>query len=191
MELLKNKMNRVHSLSDETWQEFKSLLELRQYPSKHKLNTIGQKATKGYFLIDGFVRVYMVSESGKEVNRHIYPSGSFIAAFTSLILQKKSHVEIECLTDCKIVEFNYFKFLKLLDYRMDLSIMHRKNLEKFYIALEKRELESASLDATDRYLALIKRVPKIELSISQKQIAAHLGITTVQLSRIKKRILTS
>ena len=88
--------------------------------TKYKLNTIGQRATKGYFLIDGFVRTYMISENGKEINRHIYPSGSFIAAFTSLILQKGSHTEIECLTDCKIVEYNYFKFLKI-DYLLHVT----------------------------------------------------------------------
>lgn len=184
MELLKKKMNSIYPLSDETWKELETLLKYKQHPTKYKLNTIGQRATKGYFLIDGFVRTYMISENGKEINRHIYPSGSFIAAFTSLILQKGSHTEIECLTDCKIVEYNYFKFLKILDYRIDLSIMHRKNLEKFYIALEKRELELATLNATDRYLALIKRIPKIDQHVSQKQIAAHLGITSVQLSRI-------
>ena len=188
MELLKKKMNRIYPLSEETWKEYSSLLNYKQYPSKHKFCKLGQRATKGYFLIDGYVRVYMISENGTETNKYLYPSGSFFAAFTSLITQNPSKVEIECLTDCEIVEFNYYDFIKLSNTRMDISILQRKNLEKFYIGLEKRELELASLNATDRYLALIKRMPKIETKVSQKNIALHLGITTVQLSRLKRNL---
>ena len=190
MELMRNKMNKIHPLSDETWNEFSSLLKYKQYPSKHKLCKLGQRATDGYFLIDGFIRVYLISENGVETNKHIYPSGSFVASFTSLILQNKSIVEIECLTECKIVEFNYADFIKLSNSRMDLCIMQRKNLEKFYVGLEKRELEYVFLNSTERYLALIKRIPKIETKISQKNIALHLGITTVQLSRLKRNLRT-
>ena len=45
-----------------------------------------------------------------------------------------------------------------------------------------------SLDATARYLQLLKQNPTIEDSISQYHIASYLGITAVQLSRIRKKI---
>ena len=44
------------------------------------------------------------------------------------------------------------------------------------------------MDATQRYLKLCKKIPDIESLIPQYQIASYLGITPVQLSRIRKKM---
>ena len=191
MDFLKEKMNTIYPLTDETWNRFKTMLVIKEYPARHELSVIGEKATKAFFSLEGFTRSHMVSKKGKEINCHIFPAGSFFAAFTSLILKKDAKEGLVCITKCKVIEFDYTDFLKLVDQNLDMSIMHRKNLEKFYIALEKRELELASLTATERYLALIKRMPEIGLQVSQKHIAAHIGITHIQLSRLKKKLRSS
>ena len=53
---------------------------------------------------------------------------------------------------------------------------------------ERRSLELMSLNATERYLNLRKRIPNIDELIPQFQIASFLNITPVQLSRVRKKL---
>ena len=43
-------------------------------------------------------------------------------------------------------------------------------------------------NATERYLELLSKHPKIDQRIQQLQLASHLGITPTQLSRIRKEL---
>lgn len=53
---------------------------------------------------------------------------------------------------------------------------------------EQREISLVMENATERYLTLLKKHPNIDHRIPQLHIAAHLGITPTQLSRIKKSL---
>jgi CRP/FNR family transcriptional regulator, anaerobic regulatory protein len=44
------------------------------------------------------------------------------------------------------------------------------------------------MTAEDRYLAFLKKHPKIELRIPQRLVASYLGISPEFLSKIKKRL---
>ena len=61
--------------------------------------------------------------------------------------------------------------------------------EIFYASLENRTIELATLTAKDRYIKLKNRIPNIDNLIPQYHIASHLGITPIQLSRIRRDLL--
>ena len=61
-----------------------------------------------------------------------------------------------------------------------------KMLEHAYIKLEKTVISLGTKDAKERYLSLLNRLTGIEDLIPQYQIASYLGITPIQLSRIRK-----
>ena len=65
---------------------------------------------------------------------------------------------------------------------------HHKMLQFYFIGLENKVIELGSLTATERYLNFKKRFTTIENLIPQYQIASILGITPIQLSRIRKEI---
>ena len=94
----------------------------------------------------------------------------------------------ETLSDCKIYEVDYHKFMQLCDKNPKLKDLYTRVLEVLYIKYEKRLVEMISMDATCRYLELRRQNPNIDKLISQYHIASYLGITPVQLSRIKKKI---
>jgi hypothetical protein len=52
---------------------------------------------------------------------------------------------------------------------------------------EKRLVELISQNAKERYSALQKQIPEVDELIPQFHIASYLGITPVQLSRIRKK----
>jgi CRP-like cAMP-binding protein len=73
----------------------------------------------------------------------------------------------------------------------EIALIYSKVLEENFIKLEVGNIQLATMSATERYLALRKRIPRIDNYISQFHIASHLGITPIQLSRIRKGLLTS
>ncbi|MGK0308748.1 MAG: CRP-like cAMP-binding protein [Urechidicola sp.] len=185
MDKLIEQINKTHPLSRESWIKLNPLIEIKNYSAKEKIVEIGNRTDHFYFLFYGIVRSYEIRNS-KEYSCFIFHDNNYFAAFPALITKKKSFIAIECLTECRIVSCNYYDFIKLTENSLELNILYRKILESFFISTEKREIELISLLAIDRYLTLKKRIPKIDNLISQKQIASHLGISSVQLSRLKK-----
>ncbi len=183
------RINNTHPISENSLNELQKLVEIKTYPPNYKLVEPGKFSDKAYYLLKGVAKSYCTTQKGKKVNSALYTDNSYIAELTSLILGVPSSIStLETITTCTVIEGSYSKYIKLTETHKDLSILHRKNLENFYIILQKQDLDLANLNATERYLKLIKDEPKIETLITQKNIAAHLGITQVQLSRIKKEI---
>lgn len=190
MDKLIEQINKTHTLSRKSWVKLNPLIEVKTYSAKDKIVEIGNRTHHIYFLFSGIVRSYEV-RNNKEYSGFLFHDNNYFAAFPALITKEKSSITIECLTQCEIVSCNYYDFLKLTENSLELNILYRKILENFFISTEKREIELISLLAIDRYLALKKRIPKIDNLISQKQIAYHLGISSVQLSRLKKEQYSS
>ncbi len=65
-----------------------------------------------------------------------------------------------------------------------------KILQHLYDDLQKTIINLGTLNAKERYLKLLKRISGIEDLIPQYQIASFLGITPIQLSRIRKSIIS-
>jgi CRP-like cAMP-binding protein len=188
IELIKQ-INDTHPISKTTWKRISELIEINEYEAKHKIVEIGKKTNYIYFIFSGIVRAYTIFNK-KEYNNFLLNDNNYFAAFPALISQEPSSMGIECLTNCKIASCNYSEILKLTENSIELNILYRKIFENFIISMDNREIELISLWASDRYLALKKRIPNIDNLISQKHIAAHLGITTVQLSRLKRELIS-
>lgn len=191
MEELYSYINQFISLSKEAEKEFERILTFSQYPSGTMLCKLGEVPTQVYFIRSGIVRGFAMSKKGTIYNRAIYKSNEFMASLTALIMKKKAELAIECLTDCEIIETNYYEFLKLGEKFPEIAKIYTKVLEENFIKLEFSNVQLATLNATERYLALRKRIPHIDNQISQYHIASHLGITPIQLSRIRKSLLYS
>ena len=63
--------------------------------------------------------------------------------------------------------------------------MHRKNLERTIVSLQKRILNQLQLTSKDRYYLFLKQHPEIEKFAQNYHIASYLGITQQSLSRIR------
>jgi CRP-like cAMP-binding protein len=186
-----NYIKSVHPLSNQTVNKFCEILTEKRYFTKDLISEIGVTPKKISFLKSGIARLYMISPKGNEYNKAIFTSGDFIGSLSALIKNKPSIYTIECLTECTVFECDYTTFIALVETNNDLATLHRKNLEKQYITIYNRNLEFLTLDATQRYLNLRKKIPNIDTLIPQKQIANHLAITSIQLSRIRKKLQNS
>lgn len=177
----------IYSLPKETLIALRKKTEFKQFKKKEQLIKEGEYQTKFFFLISGIARAYIVDENGKEFTRSIFTAPSSIASLRALIKNTKSTVNFDCLTDCEFFVGNYYDFIELTKTNIDISNVYSRMLEKGFLRAENRVYE-LSLTAVEKYKLLQEQIPNIDNLIPQYHIASYLGVTNVQLSRIRKKM---
>ena len=181
-------LNSFVNISEETFTKIQNITTFKKIEAGIQVVKLGEVPSKLYMLVSGIIRCYLSTESGKEFNKSFYLPISFVASLTALLKQKPSLFVFETLTDCKIYEVDYTEFMKLCNTDTSMNKLYSKVLEVVYTKYEKRLIELISLDAKERYIALRDQIKDVDLLIPQYHIASYLGITPVQLSRIRKKL---
>ncbi|ADR21692.1 Crp/Fnr family transcriptional regulator [Marivirga tractuosa] len=146
----------------------------------------GQYAKEIAFLESGYVRAYYINNEGKEYNKTFFAAPTIIGSYAALINKQPNVVAQQALTDCKIWKASFNKIEELSASNLEVERLRRIIAESYFLSNEKKEIEMALLDAEKRYQILQEEYPEIELKIPQYHIAAYLGISPTQLSRIRK-----
>jgi len=147
----------------------------------------GDHPKKIGFLSKGIVRIFFQNQDGEEFNKIFLQAPSLVAAYSSLISGNMNQVNIQCLSDCSMIEANYSEVLGLFDTHKGIESLNRKVVEQFFIETEKRQMSLIMLNASERYDLFRKEFPAYENYIPQYHIASYLGITPTQLSRIRAK----
>lgn len=147
----------------------------------------GEKGRKLAFLEKGLMRAFYQNDKGEEFNKLFFKTPAIVAAYSSLITKRATIINIQCLTDCEILEANFEDIVALYDEHRSIERLNRKIAEDFFVEKEKREMSLVMNDATERYELFQKEFPDLENSIAQYHIASYLGITPTQLSRIRAK----
>ncbi|AEH02189.1 Crp/Fnr family transcriptional regulator [Lacinutrix sp. 5H-3-7-4] len=153
-----------------------------------KLLNLGNISQKIYLITNGVVRSYVVFDDGKEVTKSLFDSIMFFASFNSLLNKKPSDTIYETITDCHIFEIDFGFFKRLCLENVSVLQFYSKFLEYLILEKEKTFLDITTKNAKERYLKLRDRIPNIDKIMPQYEIASCLGITPVQLSRIRSKL---
>jgi CRP-like cAMP-binding protein len=180
-------LNSFINISEEHIQVLIDNSEFKKVKAGTQLVKLGEVPSKVYMIVSGVIRCYLITESGKEYNKSFYLPISVFGSLTALVKKTPSKFVFEVLSDSKIYEMDYYKLMSLCESHMEFNTLYSRMLESVYTTYEKRLIELISLEAKDRYLELKKQIPNIESLIPQYHLASYLGITPIQLSRIRKK----
>jgi len=147
----------------------------------------GEKAKKLAFLEKGIMRVFYQNEAGEEFNKLFIKNPAIVAAYASLITKEPAIIDIQCLTECNILEATFEEIVSLYEEHPSIERLNRKIAEDFFVEKEKREMSLIVNDATERYALFLAEFPGLENDITQYHIASYLGITPTQLSRVRAK----
>jgi CRP-like cAMP-binding protein len=161
-----------------------AVLQKDHYYARH-----GKKAMKLAFLEKGLMRVFYQNKEAEEFNKLFIKNPAITAAYASLITKEPAIIDIQCLTECNILEATFEDIVSLYDEHPSIERLNRKIAEDFFVEKEKREMSLVVNDATERYALFLKEFPGLENHITQYHIASYLGITPTQLSRIRAKKL--
>jgi CRP-like cAMP-binding protein len=148
----------------------------------------GQYAKEIAFLETGIVRAFYINKKGQEYNKHFFVAPSIIGSYASLISKQENEVPQQALTDCKIWKAPFDQIEELSKNNSEIEHLRRVIAENIFLKHEKKEIEMALLDASERYLIFKQQFPDVERQIPQYHIASYLGVSPTQLSRVKRKI---
>lgn len=181
-------INAISPISNLTWLKISQLLTPEKILKDQYFAKQNQVAKKIGFLESGVVRAFFSNEAGKEYNKQFFVGPSIIGAYSSLLTSRPNLITQQALTDCMVYSCTYSDLVQLFDEHQDLERLVRKIAEYYFIEKEKKELDIVLLNATQRYLAFKDEFPSLEQLIPQYHIASYLGISAIQLSRIRKEL---
>lgn len=136
----------------------------------------------------GYLRAYYVTADGKEYNKHLFVGPAIIGDYASLLTGRPVELPQQALSDCVVWVAEYRALIELEPRLPDLVQLHRRFAEAMYLEKERRELQIATQPAAERYADFRRQFPGIEHHLPQYEVAAYLGITPTQLSRIRARL---
>ena len=153
---------------------------------KEVLLAEGQTADKLFFIKEGIIRSYLISNAGDDLTSEIVSSLHFFTNFESFGNNIPSNESIETLTDCEIIEISKNDYLSLFN-TVEKWSQFCHSLQEEYIQKNAKRINSLkNLSAKERYSNFVSANPEIALSIPVKHLASFLGIKPQSLSRIRQ-----
>jgi len=180
----------IHPLTQEAWDDLKPLLEPLSLKRSEYLIQAGEVARYCYILTEGVVRVFYNKE-GNEYNKTFFVSGTFPTPLTALISGTPCAISFQALVPGQALRFSYQAFRDLFKSHRCLESLFRVILEQIWIKKERHDIHMVTNDATTNYHIFQQEFPTLENQIPQYHIASYLGITPIQLSRIRAQLAKS
>jgi CRP-like cAMP-binding protein len=139
-----------------------------------------------YWIEKGIARKYYIND-GKEITTELYFDDDLAISFDSYCLQTPSREFIQAITDVTVSQTDFTAFQKAKQAFPKLLELDLMMTEYYAMWLENRLFEFHTMDATSRYLKLVKDHPKIIQNIPLTFIASYLGVSLETLSRIRAK----
>jgi CRP-like cAMP-binding protein len=157
---------------------------------KNKVITdYNQIENKIYFLKSGFIQVSISINEEEKILDFIF-EGNFFTAYTSVLTQKPSDVQLIALTDIEVEIIDYQDLKRSYEVSLIANKLGRYVTEWFYIHSRNREKDFLTKPVEQRYLELVSKRKDIVAIVSITKIAKYLGIHPDSLSRIRKKIIS-
>src|SRR5215218_1178692 len=187
-DLIIQNINRHIQLNNTETDFFISILQTKKLRRKEFLLRQGDTCKTENFIVKGCVRTYTIDENGFE---HIVMFGIedwWVGDLYSFLTQSPATYFIDALEDTDVLQISKLNLDRLFERVPKFERFFRLILQNAFIAQQQRINQNLSYTAEQRYLDFITKQPNLEQRLSQKQVAAYLGITPVFLSMLRKKL---
>lgn len=140
------------------------------------------------FVVKGCLRVFTLDANGYEHVLYFAPENWWITDIDSFTTQTPSWLFIQALEDSVVMQITKVDKEHLYTTLPITEKLFRIMGQKTLVALQRRMLSALSQTADERYLTFIQKYPDLEQRLTQRQVAAYLGITHEFLSKIRRRL---
>ena len=186
MLLLRKKLNEFSSFSDRCFKEIEKIVQIETLKEKDYFSRTGDFAKHLCLVQSGILRIFFLDENGQEWNKHFMQVGDFVAA--SVAPDKPAITNIQALSETYLIKLPLAE-LKLLAINYPTIEAFIQKLSFSYLSQKQdREISLLSNQAMQNYLDFQSKFPMLENKISHYHIASYLGITPIQLSRLRKKL---
>jgi len=165
-------------------------LQIRQYKKGDIIFSQGDKVTTIYFIKTGLVKLTYNTFEGKELIKSFLCEDKLFGSLVSLLNLGGSTFNVICLEDTYVNILPAFYLQQLISTKPEFKDYAIEFFRDLALKKEIREYELLCLSAEDRYQNFINKQSRLLTRITQQDLAKHIGITPIALSRLKHRIKT-
>ena len=180
-------VDRCISINEEERSYFHSILRPETFSKKSHLLQAGEICDWEAFVVNGCVRIYYLDENGGEVNLMFAVEDWWVSDLASKVDNLPSELYIQAMEDTEVLIIKAADKAALYHRVPQFESLFRQLLERALSTLQHRFVTTVAKPAEDRYEEFLRRYPEIPHRVSQKHIAAYLGITPEFLSKIRRR----
>jgi CRP-like cAMP-binding protein len=167
---------------------FISILQVRTLKRKEFLLKPGEISRTENFINKGCLRTYTVDDNGFEHILMFAIEDWWTGDLNSFLNQSPATYYVEALEDTEVIQYTKEDLDRLFEKVPKFERFYRIALQKSLIGLHQRISQNLSLTAEQRYINFQKKYPQLLERLSQKQIAAYLGITPIFLSILRRKL---
>ncbi len=179
---------RFIDLTDEEKTLFKSLLKRGSAKRKEFVMQPGNIAKYEYFITKGCLKVYSLDQNGVEHVSMFAIEDFWTGDIASFMLQQPSSFFIKALEDSEYLMLTKKDLNHLLKEIPKFESFYRNLYQRSLVSYISRTNQGISLTAEERYEIFLSKYPQIANRITQKDLAAYLGITPEFLSMIRSKM---
>lgn len=186
-ELLLTSIAKHITLNKEEEEQIISVIKFKKIRRKQFLLREGEINKYGIFVTNGCLRSYSIDTNGFEHILQFAPPGWWIGDMQSMIRQEPATLNIDAVDNSEIILIHKPDLDKLYTTVPKLERFFRILAENALATYQHRLIDSLSLSAMERYNNFCKRYPSLVECLSQKMVAAYIGVTPEFLSKMLSR----
>lgn len=184
-EVFFEKIRTYAALSAEAEEAWSSLLHTAVYNKGDHFVSEGQVPRKVAFVVQGLFSQYYITDSGDTVIKYFFPEGRIAGSVSAMLTQSPGQFTITAIEKTTVLEYDFIAFKRLVAKYPDVAAFYIRYMEQHWIVDKEPYEISLRHDAAGvRYDAFLQKYPQLVKRLKKHHIAAYLGITPTQLSRI-------
>jgi len=172
------------SLASEEEAYLVSLLSYKKIKRKQLVFREGDVNKQGIFVVSGCLRSYSIDKNGFEHLLQFAPQGWWINDMQSMIRQEPGTLNIDAVEESGIILIQKSALQEMYTTVPKMERFFRILAENALATYQHRLIDNLSLPAADRYANFCSRYPSLIEILSQKHVAAYIGVTPEFLSKM-------
>jgi len=163
-----------------------SISTYKIFKSKEIILKRGRKDKKFFIALKGSSRSYTIVD-GVEFNCHLRSEGFLMGDAKSFEDDHVSLLDTEAITESHVLIFDMGELEEIALKNPEMMIFYLNNMKEIIVVFSHRIRSFVTMNATERYLDLIKWNPLYLKSTYDKHLASFLGITPLTFHRVKHK----
>ena len=182
-----NYFSRISPLSTEESAAIANSMQTRVYKKNEFLLKAGQTSAKTYFILEGCVREYILTD-GEENTTNFFTEEQWAISLNTFTTDNPAKHNWVCVEDTTVVVGDEQQAQVLFKDFPRFETISRTIMEAAF-AEQKEALASYYTDSPEqRYIKLMRSKPNLLQRVPQYYLASYIGVKPESLSRIRKRI---
>ncbi len=163
-----------------------SLIHVKQYSKAALVFNDDSLDNHTYYVESGLLRKYVIKDGNEKTIDFYFTDEIYFPSI--LEKHRKTNCFLEAIDQSIVFKLNNFEFDKIKTESPFLLKLENFILDKAHAQAAERLQNFQTMNATERYLNLLERNPRIVQSIALTFVASYLGINKASLSKIRSAL---